>query len=598
MTQCRSRIWLITSICLSLVLFTAFTLFRLTASPYVVPTSIMAASFLLVLAFLIHGQPKPARLPVPVQSGKQGGAIFDTPQIDPAPAEHPPLKVPAPTQLESAKAIVRSYEDFPIAVLRISPDDRVTYGNCVAREYLGLKDGESPRFDELVTGLGRSVSAWINSYRNTGKTSVPEVLETRRNTSASVLQVSLIDSQCTPDGTLLATLSDATQLQSLQAQFAQSQKMQAIGQLAGGVAHDFNNLLTAISGYCDLLLLRHEQEDPDYGDLVQISQNANRAAALVGQLLAFSRKQTLQPQIINVNNSLSDLSHLLNRLVGEKVRLQTIYGKDLPDIFVDGRQLEQVIMNLVVNARDAMQPGGEVEIVSGLEDYQTNTLIQKATVPAGRYVSIQVRDSGSGIRHDQIHKVFEPFYSTKKAGEGTGLGLSMVYGIIKQTGGFIFVESKLGQGTVFTILLPEYDSQEVAAGSVAKTKKAAATSLTGLCVMLVEDEAPVRAFAARALRLHGIEVTEADSAESALEILDDPDQFVDIIVSDVVMPGMDGPTWVRKALKSRPDTKVIFVSGYAEEAFSQKHPEIEKAVFLPKPFSLKQLIETVRDLSR
>jgi two-component system cell cycle sensor histidine kinase/response regulator CckA len=275
--------------------------------------------------------------------------------------------------------------------------------------------------------------------------------------------------------------------------------------------------------------LRHEQGAPDFGDLIQISQNANRAAALVGQLLAFSRKQTLQPQVINVNNALSDLSHLLNRLVGEKVHLNTVYGRDLPDVFVDGRQLEQVIMNLVVNARDAMQPGGEVEIISGLEVYQSNTVIQKATVPAGRYVSIQVRDTGCGIRKDQLHKIFDPFYSTKKAGEGTGLGLSMVYGIIKQTGGFIFVESKPGQGTVFTILLPEYDGREVVAEPVSKSKKPAATVLNGLCVLLVEDEAPVRAFAARALNLHGVDVTEAESAERALEILENPDQFVDIM---------------------------------------------------------------------
>ena len=595
MKQYRSSLWLITGVCLSLTFFTAFILYRFIESPYVVLIATLAASFLLMFAFLTYRQPEEAYPVVPETALKQGEPAFGGTVTSPVFDNTKPQSTEQP---ETAKDIAQSYEDFPIAVLRISPDDRVTYCNRVARKYLGVAKGETPRFDELVTGLGRSVPAWINSYRNSGKSSVPEMLETRRDTSASVLQVSLIDSHCTPEGTLLATLSDATQLQSLQAQFVQSQKMQAIGQLAGGVAHDFNNLLTAISGYCDLLMLRHEQGDPDYGDLIQISQNANRAAALVGQLLAFSRKQTLQPQVINVNNALSELSHLLNRLVGEKVHLNTVYGRDLPEIFVDGRQLEQVIMNLVVNARDAMQPGGEVEIISGLEEYETNTLIQKATVPAGRYVSIQVRDTGCGIRADQLHKIFEPFYSTKKAGEGTGLGLSMVYGIIKQTGGFIFVESKPEQGTVFTILLPEYDGREVVSEPAKNLEKPAATALNGLCVMLVEDEAPVRAFAMRALNLHGVDVTEAESAERALEILEDPDHFVDIIVSDVVMPGMDGPTWVRKALEKRPDTKVIFVSGYAEEAFAQQHAEIKSAVFLPKPFSLKQLIETVRELSR
>jgi len=587
MKQYKSSIWLVTLVYLSLLVFATFILLRISETRMVLLIAVMMASFLLMFAFLAS------------RRVMEKTCLLETPFYNRQANKAPPRSNYIPDNEAGEPAQARqSYEDFPIAVLRITPDDRVIDCNKVARRYLGLAKDETPRFDELVTGLGRSVPAWIDSYRNTGKTSVPEVLETRRDTSTNVLQVSLIDSHCEPNDTLLVTLSDATQLQSLQAQFVQSQKMQAIGQLAGGVAHDFNNLLTAISGYCDLLLLRHERGEPDYGDLVQISQNANRAAALVGQLLAFSRKQTLQPQVLNVNNALSDLSHLLNRLVGEKVTLNTVYGKDLPNVFVDVRQLEQVIMNLVVNARDAMKKGGEVEIVSALGCFETNTVIQKATVPAGCYVSIQVCDTGYGIDKDQLQKVFDPFYSTKKAGEGTGLGLSMAYGIIKQTGGFIFAQSEPGQGTQFTILLPQYDGEVSSVISAPKPKKEAATALNGQCVMLVEDEAPVRAFAARALRLHGVNVTEADSAECALEILENPNEKVDIIVSDVVMPGMDGPTWVRKALQTRPDTKIIFVSGYAEEAFSQKYAEISDAVFLPKPFSLKKLIETVRELSR
>ena len=503
-----------------------------------------------------------------------------------------------PVQHQTARAFVKGYENFPIALLRIESDDRVTHCNKVARDYLGLERGENPRFDELVLGLGRSVPAWVETIRKSKKNSQPEMLETKRENATSMLQVSLIGDVTTPVGTLLATLSDATQLQSLQAQFVQSQKMQAIGQLAGGVAHDFNNLLTAISGYCDLLLIRHERGDPDYGDLVQISQNSNRAAALVGQLLAFSRKQTLQPQVMRLNDALSELTHLLNRLVGEKVQLHTEYGKELPDIFVDHRQLEQVIMNLVVNARDAMPAGGEVLVTSGKRVLTEDKVIQKATVPAGTYVTIKVRDTGCGIRKDQMQKIFEPFYSTKKVGEGTGLGLSMVYGIIKQTGGFIFVQSTEGQGTTFTIFLPEHDGSVVNVEPAKEVKTGGPKALNGLSVMLVEDEAPVRAFAARALKMHGVDVTEASCAEVALEILQDPEHFVDIIVSDVVMPGMDGPTWVRKALEQRPDVKVVFVSGYAEETFAREHAENPNAIFLPKPFSLKQLIETVRELSR
>ena len=422
------------------------------------------------------------------------------------------------------------------------------------------------------------------------------MLQVKRSTSDAVVQVSLMPLPNAPDGTLLASLSDATQLKSLEAQFVQSQKMQAIGQLAGGVAHDFNNLLTAISGYCDLMLLRHEKGDPDYGDLIQIHQNANRAAALVGQLLAFSRKQTLQPQILKVNDTLSDMSHLLNRLLGEKVRLQSEYGKDLPSVYVDGRQLEQVIMNLVVNARDAMPDGGEVIIQSSIEQFEAEATIEKATVGPGKYVVLSVSDSGTGIRRDRLQKIFEPFYSTKDVGEGTGLGLSMVYGIIKQTGGFIFVDSKENTGTTFRILLPAFDAVAVPEEPAVKKRPVTVRSISGLSVLLVEDEAPVRAFAARALTMHGVEVTEAQSAEDALEMLEDTGFDVDLIVSDVVMPGMDDPTWVRKALVDRPTVKIIFVSGYAEETFAREQQEFPQAVFLPKPFSLKTFINEVKTM--
>jgi len=566
-------------------------LFGGTSSQMMAGGAIMAAGFLTVIAFL--GQ-------------RNRSPDIDVPVDEVATVPEEPLDVQDTTALvdldpdlhQTGLAVVNGYEAFPIAMLRITADDHVTHCNRAARDYLGLELGETPRFDDLVLGLGRSVPAWIAGIRKSKKNSQPEMLETKRQNGVSMLQVCLIGNSDTPEGTLLATLSDATQLQSLQAQFVQSQKMQAIGQLAGGVAHDFNNLLTAISGYCDLLLLRHERGAPDYGDLVQISQNANRAAALVGQLLAFSRKQTLQPKVLHLNDALSELTHLLNRLVGEKVQLQTEYGRDLPDVFVDHRQLEQVIMNLVVNARDAMPDGGEVLITSGKQLFTNDETIQKVTIPAGIYVSIEVKDTGCGIRKDQMQKIYEPFFSTKKVGEGTGLGLSMVYGIIKQTGGFIFVESTLGEGTTFTILLPEHDGSEQIVPVEAPKKTGGPVVLNGQSVMLVEDEAPVRAFAARALKMHGIDVTEASCAESALEILQDPEHIVDIIVSDVVMPGMDGPTWVRKALMQRPDVKVIFVSGYAEESFAREHSEIPNAVFLPKPFSLKQLIETVRELSR
>lgn len=394
---------------------------------------------------------------------------------------------------------------------------------------------------------------------------------------------------------MLAVLNDATELKTLEAKFVQSQKMQAIGQLAGGVAHDFNNLLTAISGHCDLLLLRHDQGDQDYADLVQIHQNANRAASLVGQLLAFSRKQNLQPEVLDLRDTLSDLTHLLNRLVGEKVRLTLIHDPDLKSIRADKRQLEQVMMNLVVNARDAMPEGGDIDISTNTMTLETEFVRQRATVPAGEYVIVQVADQGVGISSDKLSKIFEPFYTTKRLGEGTGLGLSTAYGIVKQTGGFIFAESDRGRGTTFSLYFPVHRADKTARAAPQPPKAAVLARAGEGVILLVEDEAPVRAFASRALKMRGYQVIEADCAEEALELLKDDDLDVDVFVTDVIMPGLDGPTWVREALKKRPDVKVIFVSGYAEDSLADQQARIPNSVFLPKPFSLNQLAATVQE---
>jgi two-component system, cell cycle sensor histidine kinase and response regulator CckA len=352
-------------------------------------------------------------------------------------------------------------------------------------------------------------------------------------------------------------------------------------------------LLTAISGHCDLLLLRHEREHPDYGDLVQIHQNANRAAALVGQLLAFSRKQTLKPERLEVRDVLSDLTHLLNRLVGERVRLKLTHASGLGAIRADRRQLEQVLMNLVVNARDAMQDGGTIRIDSEAVTLPEALVRDRATVPAGDYALIRVSDTGMGIPEDRLQKIFEPFYTTKKLGEGTGLGLSTAYGIVKQSGGFIFVDSTVGEGSVFQIYFPIHEGKSETDAPEIPARKIVVKQGEGV-VLLVEDEAPVRAFASRALRLRGYTVLEAENAEEALKALEDPDLTVDIFVTDVVMPGMDGPSWVKRALEDRPNVKVIFVSGYAEDALSETQARIPNSVFLPKPFSLNDLTATVQ----
>ncbi len=485
------------------------------------------------------------------------------------------------------------FQDLPVPLLKIAPDGAVIAYNRMAANLIGVSLGETSTLSDLMEGLGRSITDWLGETV-TGRSVQPtEFLRLKRTDKEVFVQVTL--NRVTDNGqpALIAVLHDATELKSLEAQFVQSQKMQAIGQLAGGVAHDFNNLLTAISGHCDLLLLRHDQGDPDFSDLVQINQNANRAAALVGQLLAFSRKQTLRPETVNMRDTLSDLTHLLNRLVGEKVTLTLSHDPVLKPIRADKRQLEQVLMNLVVNARDAMPKGGEIKIVTECATLTEPLERDRVNVPPGQYVTVQVIDEGVGIQPDKLQKVFEPFFTTKRTGEGTGLGLSTAYGIVKQTGGYIFVDSTVGAGTSFTLYFPvlEVTEAEVVDTRPAETKQVAKHG-DGV-ILLVEDEAPVRAFASRALRLRGYTVLEADSAEAALKTLEDDKLNIDVFVTDVVMPGMDGPSWVREALKDRPGVRVVFVSGYAEDSFSETQMKIPNSVFLPKPFSLSDLTDTV-----
>jgi two-component system cell cycle sensor histidine kinase/response regulator CckA len=533
-------------------------------------------------------------------------------------------------------------EAFPVPLLNISTDGKILRSNRMARDLLGQQECTGQHLATLMEGLGRSLGAWLSEVATGRETHSSEFLRVTRDDREVFAQVTLKRSAEPEGGSLIAVLNDATELKMLEAQFVQSQKMQAIGELAGGVAHDFNNLLTAISGHCDLLMLRHDQGDPEYGDLVQISQNANRAAGLVGQLLAYSRKQTLQFEVLDLRDTLSDLTHLLNRLVGEKVALSLSHDPVLQPIRADKRQLEQVIMNIVVNARDAMPSGGKVRIETHNQHFDASVVRDRATIPAGDYVSIVIRDEGIGIPSDKLEKIFEPFFTTKNVGEGTGLGLSTAYGIVKQTGGFIFSDSTPGEGTDFTILLPVWAGQSDAAalGEVAPGRTPANHLVEELSdadsvspprevapqpekertppsttapapgegdmqdpmiphadetvVLLVEDEAPVRAFASRALRMRGYTVFEAGTAEDALRILDDDALNVDIFVTDVVMPGMDGPSWVRKALEQRPGVRVVFVSGYAEDVFGEGRETIPNSVFLPKPFSLSELAGTIK----
>lgn len=484
-------------------------------------------------------------------------------------------------------------EVVPVALLQLDLNGRVLWSNAAARGILGRDVPLGAPLGSLVDPLGRSLQPMIDEAASGAARGRGEMVRMTGAGFETFLQISLTRVELDGAATLLAVLSDANELRQLEDKFAQSQKMEAVGKLAGGVAHDFNNVLTAISGHCDLLLLGKDASHPDYSDLVQIRNNSNRAAALVRQLLAFSRKQTLNPELLSLQDVVSDTLYLLDRLIGEKVQLSLDHGRDLGAVRADQQQLEQALMNLVVNARDAMPRGGTVTISTRNRIYATEERRDGTTVPPGKYVEISVADQGTGISPHVIDKVFDPFFTTKPLGEGTGLGLSTVYGIVKQSGGYIFVENLPEGGACFRILLPAVNpDDEPAAPPPVVTER---PDLTGNgAVLLVEDEAPVRSFAVRALRLRGYEVTAAASAEEAMEYLSVPTNLVDLIVSDVVMPGMDGPTFAAKARELRPGLRVVFVSGYAEESFRKNLTDTD-FLFLAKPFSLSDLTAKVKE---
>jgi two-component system, cell cycle sensor histidine kinase and response regulator CckA len=401
---------------------------------------------------------------------------------------------------------------------------------------------------------------------------------------------------------------ETTAQRTLENRFQQQQKMESVGQLAGGIAHDFNNVLSAIMMATDFLLNAHKPTDPSFKDIMQIKQNANRAAALVRQLLAFSRKQTLRPQVLDLGETLSDLVMLLKRLIGEKVSLEIVHGRDLWPVKVDISQFEQVIVNLAVNARDAMPDGGKLTLrTANVSAPECDSFAFKG-MPKADYVLVEVSDTGMGIPAEIIDKIFEPFFTTKEVGKGTGLGLSTVYGIVKQTGGFVYADSEPGR-TAFRIFLPRHvpgadevlalpagDAPAIAGAlAAADTMARAATAdLTGEgTILLVEDEEGLRALNARGLASRGYTVLEAGNGLEAIETLE-KHGHVDLVVSDVVMPEMDGPTLLKELRRRDPEVKIIFVSGYAEEAFNKNLPSQEQYAFLAKPFTLKQLVAEVK----
>lgn len=507
------------------------------------------------------------------------------------------------TARDAEMRFARFFNNAPVGIATVDGEGRIDNANRAFVAYAGADVTRGARLVDLLMEEDRAaVLEAVDSARKGGAAGVPVDVRLARNPDrVGQLYAARVDMG--PEASVVVYLIDATEQKSLEMQFAQSQKMQAVGQLAGGVAHDFNNLLTAIIGFCDLLLVRHQAGDPSFADVVQIKQNANRAANLTRQLLAFSRRQTLRPKVLSLTDALAELQNLLARLLTEKVELKIVHGRDLGLVKVDQNQLEQVIINLAVNARDAMPDGGRLTIRTANVSEADSRALDHPLMPHAEYVLIEVSDTGTGIPKENLGKIFEPFYTTKDPSKGTGLGLSTVYGIIKQTGGFIFPYSTVGKGTSFRIYLPRYietpaeKAAEAEAAAAAAAAPAETADLTGKgTILLVEDEDAVRTFAARALATRGYEVLQAESGEVALDVVKEHDGRIDLIVSDVVMPNMDGPTMARELKTILPGVPIIFVSGYAEDAFAKNLDPDQEFHFLPKPFSLKQLAAAVKDV--
>ncbi|WP_390587402.1 response regulator [Erythrobacter sp. MTPC3] len=400
------------------------------------------------------------------------------------------------------------------------------------------------------------------------------------------------------DAAVLLSLNDSSEENQLKRQVAQATKMQAVGQLAGGVAHDFNNVLTAIIGTCDLMLLRHTPGDSDYDDIQQIRANSNRAASLTRQLLAFSRQQTLRPEILQLPDVVSEVGPLIKRLLGEKITYFVQHDRDLGPVRADPQQLEQVIMNLAVNARDAIQSNGRgpgrISLLTRSIQAKDVQKLGSEILPTADYTVLIVQDTGGGVPQQVLPKLFEPFFTTKEQGKGTGLGLSTAYGIVKQSGGFIFADNVTDSsgtmtGARFTIYFPIHRGE--APKRRAAPEPVSSDWSVGGRVLLVEDEDMVRAVAERALSRAGYDVTACPGGEEGLEAIEQGGSF-DLVVSDVVMPGMDGPAMVREIRKLHPDMPVLFMSGYAEEQL-RKDIDIPDMHFIAKPFSVSSISDKV-----
>ncbi len=495
---------------------------------------------------------------------------------------------------------------LPLGLAMADRDGRLLFANLAFMRAAGLEGEVAPTYptDLVVREDKGALSDAIRRFAQ-GPANAGDIAIRLRELPDEPVSLSLAGVRGLGEAAVLLGLTDSTEETRLKRQVAQATKMQAVGQLAGGVAHDFNNVLTAILGTCDLMLLRHTPGDSDYDDIQQIRANSNRAASLTRQLLAFSRQQTLRPEVLQLPDVVTDISTMLRRLIGEKIQFSVTHDRDLGPVRADPTQLEQVIVNLVVNARDAMQGridhGGKLTLATRRITSADVQGMRSEIIPVGDYTALVVQDTGGGIPPEHLGKIFEPFFTTKEQGRGgimggTGLGLSTVYGIVKQSGGFIFAESEAGKGTKFTVYLPVHHASPGDLPVLPAPPKEASSWAGGGHILLVEDEDMVRAVATRALVRAGYTITPASDGEEGLEKfqaqLAAGGAPFDMIVSDVVMPSMDGPAMAREIRKLAPTLPVLFMSGYAEEQL-RNEINIKHMFFIPKPFSIQQISDKV-----
>ncbi|MEL6980469.1 MAG: ATP-binding protein, partial [Pseudomonadota bacterium] len=646
---------------------------------------------------LIGTEAAPRAVTVSLTRAPNGAGLFGVAAPAPGPAA-PALEPRAPLALgpavgAEARRLLHAFDEMPaervlaeaaIGALALSGEGRVLRLNAAADRLLTDRAAQAVAAEAVAGPVGDHFIDWVaEEDREQAEAGVAAAarggvaaFEARlagpSGAEGRLVQCYLSGIDSAAGRLLLCHLIDVSEGRGLEKNFIQAQKLQAVGQLAGGVAHDFNNLLTVIIGSADALLKRMTDTDPAYGDLNAIRQSGRRAAWLVGQLLAFSRKQTLTPKVANLTERCSEFVFLLARVIGEKYEIETDLEEGLWPVEVDVNQFEQVITNLVVNASHAMKGGGAIHVATANETIVEPRSQGNFTMPPGEYVRVTVRDSGSGIPREALAKIFEPFFTTKPVGQGTGLGLAVVYGVVKQSNGYVFVESEEGAGARFDIYLPRVSAERAAEAQASALKPAsrraredriappgsAPQALPGAsqdaaaprrgavslreaaarmgaeaggarrardrrddpqppaprpvalgpqqapragpgAILLVEDQAAVRAFAARSLTERGHRVLEAESGEEALEKLTDPALRIDLLLSDVVLEDTDGPSVLRRIGDARPEMRVIFMSGYARDAFAETldsaAAHARETRFLQKPFTLDELAEAVED---